>query len=36
MPTVIPYIPQNITVHLGSPSSNAENVTVSFPDYVCT
>ncbi len=34
MPTVIPFIPQRITVHLGSPSSNAENVTVSFSDYV--
>ena len=34
MATVIPYIPQNITVHLGPPGSNAENVTVSFPDYV--
>lgn len=34
MPTVIPYVPQRITVHLGSPSSNAKNVTVSFPDYV--
>ncbi len=34
MPTVIPYIPQNITVHLGSPSSNAANVTVPFTDYV--
>ena len=34
MPTVIPYIPQRITVHLGSPDSNAENVTVSFVDYV--
>ena len=34
MPTVIPYIPQRITVHLGSPDSNAENVTVSFADYV--
>lgn len=34
MPPVIPYIPQRITVHLGSPSSNAENVTVSFVDYV--
>ena len=34
MATVIPYIPQRITVHLGSPSSNAENVTVSFSDYV--
>jgi len=34
MPTVIPYIPQRITVHLGTPSSDAQNVTVSFVDYV--
>ena len=34
MPIVTPYVPQYITVHLGSPSSNAANVTVSFPDYV--
>ena len=34
MPTVIPFVPQNITVHLGPPSSNAENVTVPFIDYV--
>ena len=34
MPTVIPYIPQRITVHLGPPDSNAENVTVDFVDYV--
>ena len=34
MPTVIPFIPQRITVHLGTPSSNAANVTVSFADYV--
>ena len=34
MPTVIPYIPQRITVHLGSPSSYAANVTVPFADYV--
>ena len=34
MPTVIPYVPQNITVHLGPPSSNATNVTVPFVDYV--
>ena len=34
MPTVIPYIPQYITVHLGPPNSDAENVTVSFVDYV--
>ena len=34
MPTVLPFVPQRITVHLGSPNSNAENVTVSFSDYV--
>ena len=34
MPPVIPYIPQRITVHLGPPSSDASNVTVSFVDYV--
>ena len=34
MPTVIPYVPQQITVHLGSPSSSAANVTVPFIDYV--
>lgn len=34
MPTVIPYIPQRITVHLGAPSSSAQNVTVNFIDYV--
>lgn len=34
MPTVTPFVPQRITVHLGPPSSDAENVTVSFPDYV--
>ena len=34
MPPVTPYVPQRITVHLGSPSSNAANVTVPFVDYV--
>ncbi len=34
MATVIPYIPQRITVHLGAPSSYAANVTVNFSDYV--
>ena len=33
-PVVTPFIPQYITVHLGTPSSNAPNVTVSFSDYV--
>ena len=34
MATVIPYIPETITVHLGPPGSDAQNVTVSFSDYV--
>jgi len=34
MPVVIPFVPQQITVHLGSPSSDAPNVTVPFIDYV--
>ena len=34
MPTVLPFIPQRITVHLGAPSAYAANVTVSFSDYV--
>ena len=36
MPTtpITPYVPQAITVHMGPPGSDAENVTVSFPDYV--
>lgn len=29
-----PRIPETITVHLGLPTSDAENVTVSFPDYI--
>ena len=33
-PVVLPFIPQRIAVHLGSPSSNAANVTVTFSDYV--
>ena len=31
---VTPYIPTNITVHLGTPDSQAENVTVPFRDYI--
>lgn len=34
MVTFLPYIPENITVHLGSPASAAANVTVPFVDYV--
>lgn len=30
----LPYVPNYITVHLGAPDSNAENVTVSFPQYI--
>ena len=30
----LPYIPEFITVHLGSPDSNAPNVTVPFVDYI--
>ena len=29
-----PIIPEKITVHLGAPDAQAENVTVSFPDYI--
>lgn len=29
-----PFIPEFITVHLGTPSSNAQNVTVPFIDYI--
>lgn len=29
-----PYIPENITVHLGPPDSNAANVTLPFVDYI--
>ena len=32
--SVIPYIPQYITVHLGQPKEAAENVTVTFPNYI--
>lgn len=34
MPPVTPYVPQQITVHLGAPSQKASNVTLSFADYV--
>ena len=29
-----PYIPVYITVHLGRPGSDAQNVTVTFPEYI--
>ena len=31
---ITPYVPQTITVHLGPPGTDAENVTVTFPEYV--
>ena len=31
---VTPIIPSTITVHLGPPSSDSQNVTVSFLDYI--
>lgn len=31
---LVPYIPDFITVHLGAPDEPAENVIVSFPDYI--
>ncbi len=30
----LPRIPQYITVHLGEPSSDTQNVTVTFPEYI--
>ena len=34
MLNILPYVPRTITVHMGLPDQWAENVTVSFPDYV--
>ena len=34
MITVTPFVPENITVHLGAPTAYAPNVTVPFVDYV--
>ena len=31
---ILPVIPEYITVHLGAPDSNAENVRVPFADYI--
>ncbi len=30
----LPYIPETITVHLGRPNENADNVTLPFLDYI--
>ncbi len=34
MPDTFITIPENITVHLGSPDADAENVTLPFADYI--
>lgn len=34
MPIGEPYIPEYITVHLGRPESDGENVTLPFPEYI--
>ena len=35
MPIIVtPYIPTYITVHLGTPDSDAENLTISFREYI--
>lgn len=34
MAGIYPFVPNEITVHLGPPSSNAENVTVPFVEYI--
>ena len=34
MADFLPKIPNEITVHLGLPSSNAENITVDFINYI--
>ncbi len=34
MPSLTPIIPEFIRVHLGPPDVYAQNVTVSFPDYI--
>lgn len=34
MPVGEPFIPEMITVHLGRPEENADDVTVTFTDYI--
>lgn len=34
MPDTVPFIPEYITVHLGTPDSRAQNVTVTFDYYL--
>lgn len=31
---LLPVIPETVTVHLGAPDAPADNITVSFPDYI--
>ena len=31
---ILPFVPEFITVHLGRPDEYAENITVSFPEYI--
>ncbi len=31
---IFSVIPQNIVVHLGRPGDDAQNINVSFPDYI--
>lgn len=30
----VPFIPENVTVHLGEPDQSAEDITVEFPTYI--
>jgi peptidoglycan hydrolase-like protein with peptidoglycan-binding domain len=30
----LPFIPETVTVHLGAPDSNAENITLPFDEYI--
>jgi len=34
VPTVVPFIPEFITVHMDAPDEPAENITVSFSEYL--
>lgn len=34
LPTIVPFIPETITVHLGAPDEAAANVTVPFTEYI--
>lgn len=34
MPDNLPFVPETIVVHLGAPNVQAENVSLSFPDYI--